>query len=142
MTESIHSHIIGVTFGVTLFLFRFCHDFTDYFSKLLIGQCNIVTIIVVNGSFEHIPKLFILWGGHARSLLCHVNYVQNILTTFEYVKLAQHFICNQRFLIFSLIIYVFLFVNIFLNTFLFVFLRRTFVDDDSFLFVLVRTTDL
>ena len=48
MTEIIHSHIIGITFGVTFFLFRFCHEFTDCLSKFLIGKWFIVKIILIN----------------------------------------------------------------------------------------------
>ena len=48
LQESIHSHIIGVTFGVTFFLFPLCHDYDDCLLKLLTGQWCIVTIIMVN----------------------------------------------------------------------------------------------
>ena len=54
-----------------------------------------------------------LFGGHARSFICHVKSVQNISTIFVYVKIARHSICNLRFLIICLILCVFLFVYIF-----------------------------
>ena len=36
LKKSIHSHILGVTFFVMLFLFHFCHDYADYLSNILI----------------------------------------------------------------------------------------------------------
>ena len=48
MTESIHGHIIGINFSVLFFILRFCHEFTDCLSEILIGQWCIVTIIVIN----------------------------------------------------------------------------------------------
>ena len=51
LTESIHSHIIGVTFCVTFFLFCSCHDFTEFFLKLLIGQWCLFKNILINYSF-------------------------------------------------------------------------------------------
>ena len=47
LTESIHSHIIVVTFGFMFFLFRFCLDCTDFLSKLLIEKWCIVMIFIV-----------------------------------------------------------------------------------------------
>ena len=142
LIEIIHSHIIGVMSGVVLFLFCFCHDFTDCLSKLLIGKCCIVMIIVVNESFQHLLKVFIFLGVHTRSFIHHVKSVQNILTIFEYVKIARHFICNWIFLTLCPILFAFLFFDIFVNGFWFFFLRRTFVKDDAFWFVLVCRTDL
>ena len=142
LTEGIHSHIIGVMFGIKFFLFRFCHDFTDRLTKLLTRQWYIVTIIMVNYSFHQSHIVFFFGGGHARFFIFHFKSVKNILTTFEYVKIAWHFICHWRFLILCLIICIFFFVNISVNSLWFVFLRRKFVDDDEFLFVLVHRTDL
>ena len=79
LTEIIHSKIIGVMFGVTFLLFNFYHDFTDCLLKLLITKWCIGTIIVVNKSFENILKLFVFFGGHARSFIRHVNSVQSFL---------------------------------------------------------------
>ena len=83
MTEIIHSHIIGVTFAVTFLLFCFFRDFTECLSNLLIGKWCIVTIIVINKSFQQICMVFFFWGGHARSFRCHGKSVQNVPTTFE-----------------------------------------------------------
>ena len=44
----IHSHIIGDKFGVTSFLFHFCHDSAYSFLNSLIGQWSIVAIIVID----------------------------------------------------------------------------------------------
>ena len=112
LTESIHSHVIGIQNYVTLFLFRFCHDFTDYLSKLLIGKWCIVIIIIVNSSFQHLLKVFIFWGGHACLFILPVKSIQNISTTLEYVKIYRNLMCNWRFLIIGLILCVFYFVNI------------------------------
>ena len=94
LTEIINSHIIGVTFGDMFFLFRFCHDCTDLFLKLLIVQWCIVIIIIVNYSFRQLCIVFVFWGDHARSFIPHIKYVQNIPTTFEYVKISRHSMCN------------------------------------------------
>ena len=137
--ESIHSHIICVMFGVTFFLFCFCHDSVDCLSKILTGQWCIVTIIMVNYIFQHLCIVFISWGSHARLFIRHVKSVQNISSTFEYVKIARHIICNWRFLIFCLILCIVLFVY---NTFWFLLLRRKFCDDYNFWFgfVVLRRT--
>ena len=90
----IHSHIIGVTFGVTLFLFRFFHDCTDCLYKIIIGKWCIVMIITVNYSFQQLHIVFVFCGDHARLFIRNVKSVQNIHTAFEYVKIARHFICN------------------------------------------------
>ena len=142
LTESIHSHIIGVNFGFMFFLFHFCHEFTDCLSKILVGQWCIVMIVIVSYSFQQLRILFAFWGGYACSFIRHIKSVQKILTTIEYFKIARHFICNWGLLIHCLILFVFLFVYIFLNSLWFVFLHRTFVDDDAFWFILVRRTDL
>ena len=138
LTESIQSHIIGVMFDVTFFLLRFCHNFTYCSSKLLIRQWFIMTIIVVNESFQDILKLFIFCGGHACLFIRHVKSVQNISSTFEYFKIPCHFICNWIFLILC----VFFLIYTFVNALLFVSLYRTFADDDVFWFALVRIIDL
>ena len=109
MTENIHSHIIDVTFGVTFFLFLFWHDFTDCLLKILIVQCCIVKIIVINYIFQHLRIVFFFYGGHVCSFICHVKSVQRILSTIKYVKISQHFMCNWIFLILCLILCVFLF---------------------------------
>ena len=94
LTESIHSHIIVVVLGVKFLLFRFCHNFTDSLSKLLIGQWYIVTIIILDKIIHKSYIVFFFWGDYAQSFIRHVKSVQKIPTTFEYVKIARHFICN------------------------------------------------
>ena len=94
LTESIHSHVIGVQNYVTFFLFSFCHDCTDLFLDILIGQWCIVIIIIVNYSFQQIRIVFVFWGGHARLFMCHLKSVQKNPTTFEYVKISRHFMFN------------------------------------------------
>ena len=74
-------------------------------------------IIMLNHSFQQIFIVFFLLGGHTHSFICHVNYVKNIPTTFEYVKISWLFIYNWIFLILCLIICVFLIVYIFVNAF-------------------------
>ena len=111
-------------------------------TKIIIGQWYIATIIIVNYSFHQSHIVLFILGGHTRSFICHVKSIQNIPTTFEYVKISQHFICNWIFLILCLIICVLLLVYIFVNALWFVFLRRIFVDDYYFLFLLIRRTDL
>ena len=134
MKEGIISNIIDVTFGVSFFLFCFCHDAADCLSDVLIGQWWIVTIMVIYYIFQHLCIIFIFSFGHAFSFKSHVKSVQRGSTTLVYVKIAQHFICNWRFHIHCLVICVFLFVYIYLNAFLFVFLFRTSVNDDAFWF--------
>ena len=46
--ESIHSHIICVTFSITFVLFQFFHDSADCLSDFLIGKCFIVAIILID----------------------------------------------------------------------------------------------
>ena len=142
LTESIHSHIIGVTFGFAFLLFRFCHDYTDCLPKLLIWQWCIVIIILISYSFQQLCIVFVFWGVHARSFICHIKSVQNIPTTIEYVKISEHFMCNWRFLILCLNICFFLFVYTFVNAFWFIFLCRKFVNNDDFWLFLVHGTDM
>ena len=111
---------------VTLFLFCLCHYCTDCLSKLLIGQWYIVTVIMVNCSFQHICIVFFFLGGHACSFICHVKSVHKHFTTLEYVKIAQKLIHKWRFLILCIILCVFLFVYIFVNELWLVLLWRTF----------------
>ena len=119
--------MVGVTSGVTFFLFRFCHDSADCLLNFLIGQWFIVVIIVIDWYFQHICIVFVPFCSHVHSFIKHIKSVQKIFTTFEYVKISRHIICN-------LIIYAFLLVN---NALWFVFLHRTFVDDDAFRFIYV-----
>ena len=73
LKKSIHSHVIGVTFGLSLFLFRVCHDFTDRLSKIFIGQWYIVTIIMFNYSFQQISMVFMIWVAmHASSYITSI----------------------------------------------------------------------
>ena len=138
LNESVGSHVIGISF----FLLLFCHDRKDYLLKLLFFQWFLCTEIMLNNSLQQISIVLFFLGGHSRLLIYHIKSVQNILTTFKYVKIAQHFICNQIFLILCLILCMFLFVNIFKNAFRLVLLRRKCFNDDAFWFVLVRKTDL
>ena len=137
LNESVCSRVICVM----LLIFRFCHNHIDCLSKFLFWQWYIWTIVIFNHSFQQIRIVFFFLGDHAHSFICHVNSVQKIPTTFEYVKIARYFICNWIFLILCLIICVLLFVYTFLKALWFVFLHRTLVDDDAFWFVLVRITD-
>ena len=109
------SHVIGVTFGVSFFIFRFYHNRIDCLSNFLFWQWCIWTIIMLNHSFQQIRIIFFFLGGHAHLFICQVNSVQNIPTTFEYIKIDRHFICNWRLLILCLNICVF-FLFIFLWT--------------------------
>ena len=63
-----------------------------------------------------------------------VKTVQDILFTFEYVKIAQlldkYIICNWIFLILCLILCVFLIVYIFMDAFWFAFFSTTFIDNN------------
>ena len=130
--EIIHSHIIGITLGITFFLFRFWHDSADCLTNFLIGKWCIVAIIVIDYRFQHLCIVCILRDVHACLFIRHAKSVQKRSTTFVYVKIARHFICNWIFLIPCLIICIFLFVYIFVNVFWFVVLRRTLLDDDGF----------
>ena len=100
---------IVVLFGITIFLFHFYNDSSDCLSKLLNGQWCIVKIIVVNLSLQHIRIVFTSWGSHSRSFIRHVKSVQNLSSTFKYVKISRHIICNWIFLILFLIICAFFF---------------------------------
>ena len=95
-----------------------------------------------NYIFQQIRKVFFFFCGHACWFVCHVKPVQNILTTFEYLKIAWQFICYWRFLILCLVLCVFLFVDNFANAFLFLFLCYTFVEYNVFWFGLVSRIDL
>ena len=59
-----------------------------------------------------------LWGifSYTCSFIRHVKSVQNIHITFEYVKIARHYMCNLRFLTICLVLCVFLFAKTILWT--------------------------
>ena len=60
LNASVRSHDIGVTFGISFFLFRLCIDFSDYLLKFLISEWYLVMIIMLYYSFSWMAM-------HARS---------------------------------------------------------------------------
>ena len=137
--NGIHSHMIGVTFGVTFFLFHFCHDSDHWLQKIFIWKCSIVANHCNWLAFPTSLYIIIIWGIHTRSFIQHVKFVQKISSTFEYVKIDRHIICNWIFLRLCHTLCVFLYIY---NVLWLVFLCRAFVDNDAFWFVLVHGTAL
>ena len=90
-------------FIVTLLALRLAsHSSSSFSATIVLITCQsfyfdkwcLLTIIMFNHSFQHIRIVFFFLGGHECSFICHVKSVKNIPTTFQYVKIAQHFICN------------------------------------------------
>ena len=90
-------------------------------SNLLIEQWCTVTIIAICYGPEQFRILFISRVCHARSFARCVNPVQNILPTFEYVKiywfLDNWIIRKYRFLMLCLNICIFFYVYVFVDAF-------------------------
>ena len=109
--NGIYGHMIGVTSGVTFFLFRFCHDSADCLLNFLVGQWYIVEIIVIDWRFQHLRIVLLFWGCHAHLFIRHIKSIQKLSLTFEYVKISRNIIFNWRFLILCLIRCVFFIIT-------------------------------
>ena len=105
--------VLGVTgdwhklSAVTFFRFLFYNDSTYFISKIIIGQWCTVTIIAICYDYLKLCMVFISWSCHARSFVPRIKLVQDILSTFKYVKISRlldnWIIRNCRFLIICLI---------------------------------------
>ena len=115
-------------------------------SNILIRWCCTVTIIAICYGPQQLRIIFISRVFHARSYAHCVNIVQEILTTFEYVKISRLLdkciIRNKRFIIICLVICIFFFVYAFVGALWCTLLRITFINNNVFLFLLICRTDL
>ena len=107
LTEIIHSCVMGLRF-------LFYNDSTYCILNLLIVQWFTVKIIAICYGYLQFCIVFVSWSSHTRSFVPCATLVQDMFSTFEYVKIAHlidyWIIRKWRFLIICLMLCVFFLV--------------------------------
>ena len=107
---------MGIRNYVTFLRFLSYNESTYCVSNIIIVQWCTVTIIAICYDYLQFCMVFISWSCHACSFVSCIELVQDILSTFKYVKISwlldNWIIRNCRFLILCLIPCVFFSVYI------------------------------
>ena len=82
LTEIIHSCVMGLRF-------LFYNDSTYCILNLLIVQWFTVKIIAICYGYLQFCIVFVSWSSHTRSFVPCATLVQDMFSTFEYVKIAH-----------------------------------------------------